>query len=46
MLGQEVFFLYTQANHYYPFGMTFGEGINNSDNRYKYNGKGLLKNPG
>jgi len=30
-----------QANHYYPFGMTFGEGIDNSDNRYKYNGKEL-----
>ena len=26
--------------------MTFGEGIDISDNRYKYNGKGLLKNPG
>jgi len=30
-----------QANHYYPFGMTFGEGTENSDNRYKYNGKEL-----
>jgi len=30
-----------QTNHYYPFGMTFGEGIDNSDNRYKYNGKEL-----
>jgi len=30
-----------QANHYYPFGMTFGEGIDNSDDRYKYNGKEL-----
>ncbi len=30
-----------QANHYYPFGMTFGEGIDNSDNRYKYNNKEL-----
>ena len=30
-----------QTNHYYPFGMTFGEGIDNSDNRYKYNNKEL-----
>nr|WP_320036967.1 RHS repeat-associated core domain-containing protein [uncultured Bacteroides sp.] len=30
-----------QTNHYYPFGMTFGEGTENSDNRYKYNGKEL-----
>ena len=30
-----------QTNHYYPFGMTFGEGIDNSDNRYKYNDKEL-----
>jgi RHS repeat-associated protein len=30
-----------QTNHYYPFGMTFGEGVDNSDNRYKYNGKEL-----
>ena len=30
-----------QTNHYYPFGMTFGEGVNNSDNRYKYNDKEL-----
>ena len=30
-----------QANHYYPFGMTFGEGLDNSDNRYKYNDKEL-----
>ncbi|WP_321519677.1 DUF6443 domain-containing protein [uncultured Bacteroides sp.] len=30
-----------QTNHYYPFGMTFSEGIDNSDNRYKYNGKEL-----
>ena len=30
-----------QANHYYPFGMTFGEGIDSSDNRYRYNNKEL-----
>ncbi len=30
-----------QTNHYYPFGITFGEGIDNSDQRYKYNGKEL-----
>jgi len=30
-----------QTNHHYPFGMTFGEEINNSDQRYKYNGKEL-----
>ncbi|WP_321436019.1 RHS repeat-associated core domain-containing protein [uncultured Bacteroides sp.] len=30
-----------QTNHYYPFGVTFGEGIDNSDNRYKYNDKEL-----
>ncbi|WP_394708144.1 RHS repeat domain-containing protein [uncultured Bacteroides sp.] len=30
-----------QTNHFYPFGMTFGEGIDNSDNRYKYNNKEL-----
>ena len=30
-----------QTNHYYPFGMTFGESVDNSDNRYKYNGKEL-----
>ncbi|WP_321436016.1 RHS repeat-associated core domain-containing protein [uncultured Bacteroides sp.] len=30
-----------QTNHYYPFGMTFGEEIDNSDNRYKYNDKEL-----
>ena len=30
-----------QTNHYYPSGMTFGECIDNSDNRYKYNGKEL-----
>jgi len=30
-----------QTNHYYPFGMIFGEGIDNSDNRYKFNGKEL-----
>jgi len=30
-----------QTNHYYPFGMTFGEGVNNSANRYKYNDKEL-----
>jgi len=30
-----------QTNHYYSFGMTFGEGLDNSDNRYKYNDKEL-----
>ena len=30
-----------QVNNYYPFGMTFGEGTDNSNNRYKYNGKEL-----
>jgi len=30
-----------QVNSYYPFGMTFGEGTDNSNNRYKYNGKEL-----
>lgn len=29
------------TNHYYPFGMTFEEGITTSEQRYKYNGKEL-----
>ena len=28
-----------QVNHYYPFGGLFGEGLQNSNQRYKYNGK-------
>lgn len=31
----------SQVNNYYPFGMNFGEGVDNSNNRYKYNGKEL-----
>lgn len=30
-----------QTNHYCPFGMTFGEELENSDQQYKYNGKDL-----
>ncbi|WP_353331270.1 RHS repeat-associated core domain-containing protein [Bacteroides sedimenti] len=30
-----------KTNPYIPFGMTFGEGITTSDQRYKYNGKEL-----
>ncbi len=30
-----------QTNHYYPFGMSFVEGIQNSPQPYKYNGKEL-----
>jgi len=32
-----------QTNHYYPSGIAFGEGINTSGQRYKYNGKELDK---
>ena len=28
-----------QVNHYYPFGMAFGEGYDSSEQPYKYNGK-------
>ncbi len=30
-----------QVSHYYPYGMSFAEGTNNSGNQYKYNGKEL-----
>ena len=30
-----------QVNHYYPFGMTYGDGIATSNQPYKYNGKEL-----
>ena len=30
-----------QVNHYYPFGMTYGDGISTSNQPYKYNGKEL-----
>lgn len=30
-----------QTNHYYPFGMAFAEGIQNSNQPFKYNGKEL-----
>ncbi len=30
-----------QTNHYYPFGMSFAEGIQTSPQPYKYNGKEL-----
>lgn len=30
-----------QTNHYYPFGMSFAEGIQNSNQPFKYNGKEL-----
>ncbi len=30
-----------QTNHYYPFGMTFADGITTSKQPYKYNGKEL-----
>ena len=32
-----------QVNHYYPFGGLFGEGLLNSSQRYKYNGKELYR---
>ena len=28
-----------QVNHYYPFGMSFGEGFDSTNQPYKYNGK-------
>ena len=28
-----------QTNHYYPYGLPFAEGIGDSDQPYKYNGK-------
>ncbi|WP_321333063.1 RHS repeat-associated core domain-containing protein [uncultured Bacteroides sp.] len=30
-----------QTNHYYPFGMSFAEGVTTSGQPYKYNGKEL-----
>ncbi|MBP1615008.1 MAG: hypothetical protein H6Q13_2456 [Bacteroidetes bacterium] len=30
-----------QTNHYYPFGMSFAEGVTTSQQPYKYNGKEL-----
>ncbi|MBP1616081.1 MAG: hypothetical protein H6Q13_3529, partial [Bacteroidetes bacterium] len=30
-----------QTNHYYPFGMSFAEGVTSSGQPYKYNGKEL-----
>ncbi len=30
-----------QTNHYYPFGMSFAEGMQDSSQPYKYNGKEL-----
>ena len=30
-----------QTNHYYPFGMSFADGINTDKQPYKYNGKEL-----
>ncbi|TWV06052.1 hypothetical protein FQ707_14660 [Bacteroidaceae bacterium HV4-6-C5C] len=30
-----------QTNHYYPFGMSFAEGMQDSSPPYKYNGKEL-----
>ena len=30
-----------QVNHYYPFGGLFGEGLQTSNQPYKYNGKEL-----
>ncbi len=30
-----------QTNHYYPFGMSFAEGVTTSKQPYKYNGKEL-----
>ncbi len=30
-----------QTNHYYPFGMSFTEGVTSSGQPYKYNGKEL-----
>lgn len=30
-----------QTNHYYPFGMAFAEGVQNSSQPFKYNGKEL-----
>lgn len=35
-----------QTNHYYPYGLPFAEGIQDSDQPYKYNGKEFDTNCG